>query len=141
MKSNRAEGRIRTRTCRTFRPALLARLDPLVETAKVYAPAATSQNTNRAYAAEWRDYLRRRQSHGADARALADPGTDGLYLAALPSAARQARTVGAIERRLSALVWQFAQRGLPFDRGDRHVATVLAGIRRTRGSPPVQKGR
>ena len=28
---------------------------------------------------------------------------------------------------------------LPFDRRDRHVATVLAGVRRTHGRPPVQK--
>ena len=42
------------------RPAdapLPAKLEPLVETAKAYARAATSQNTNRAYAADWRDYL------------------------------------------------------------------------------------
>jgi len=28
---------------------------------------------------------------------------------------------------------------LPFDRKDRHVATVLAGVRRTHGRPAVQK--
>ena len=51
----------------------------------------------------------------------------------------RAGTVTTIERRLSALAWQFAQRSLPFDRKDRHVATVLAGVRRTHGQPPVQK--
>jgi integrase len=49
------------------------------------------------------------------------------------------RTVATIERRLSALAWNFAQRALPFDRKDRHVATVLAGVRRTHGRPPVEK--
>ena len=53
--------------------------------------------------------------------------------------AAKARTVATIERRLSALAWKFAQRALPFDRKDRHVATVLAGVRRTHGQPPVQK--
>ena len=85
---------------------------------------------------------------GAPARAstckpLADPECVGLYLAALASGAKGAggrpRTVGTIERRLSALVWNFSQRALPFDRKDRHVATVLAGVRRTHGRPPVQK--
>src|SRR5271166_6876284 len=37
-------------------PPLPARLAPLAETARDYARAATSQNTNRAYAADWRHY-------------------------------------------------------------------------------------
>ncbi len=36
--------------------SLPANLEPLAETARAYARAATSQNTNRAYAADWRDY-------------------------------------------------------------------------------------
>lgn len=44
-----------------------------------------------------------------------------------------------IERRLSSLTWTYAQRGQPLDRKDRHIATVLAGIRNTHGRPPVQK--
>ena len=127
---------------------LPATLEPLVETARSYARAATSRNTNRAYAADWRDYLRWRSRQGLDLRPLADPECVGLYLAALASggegaggngAGGKARTVATIERRLSALVWNFAQRSLPFDRKDRHVATVLAGVRRTHGRPPVQK--
>ena len=124
-------------------PPLPAKLEPLVETARAYARAATSKNTNRAYAADWRDYLRWRARQGLDLKPLADPECVGLYLAALASGATgaggKARTVATIERRLSALVWNFAQRALPFDRKDRHVATVLAGVRRTHGQPPVQK--
>ena len=108
---------------------LPAKLEPLVETARAYARAATSQNTNRAYAADWRDYLRWRARQGLDLKPLADPECVGLYCAALASGAKGAggrsRTVATIERRLSALVWNFAQRALPFDRKDRHVATVL----------------
>jgi integrase len=51
----------------------------------------------------------------------------------------KARSVATIERRLSALAWNFAQRGLPFDRNDRHIATVLAGVRRTHARPPQGK--
>ena len=77
--------------------------------------------------------MRWRARQGLDARPLADPERVGLYLAALASAAEGAggrpRAVVTIERRLSALAWNFAQRALPFDRKDRHVATVLAGVR------------
>ena len=118
--------------------ALPARLAPLVETAKDYARAATSAHTNRAYASDWRDFLGWRVRLGLEARPLNDAETVGLYLAALASHARP-KSVATIERRLSALVWQFAQRGLAFDRRDRHVATVLAGVRRTHGRPPAQK--
>ncbi len=118
-------------------------LEPLVDTARAYARAATSRNTNRASAADWHDYLRWRSRQGLEARPLADPECVGLYLAALASGAGgaggKARTVATIERRLSALAWNFAQRALPFDRKDRHVATLLAGVRRTHGRPPVQK--
>ena len=38
------------------RAPLPARLEPLVETARAYARAATSENTNRAYAADWRHF-------------------------------------------------------------------------------------
>ena len=131
----------RARTTR--RGPLPSKLEPLAETARAYARAATSRNTNRAYAADWRGYLRWRARQGLDARPLADPECVGLYLAALASGAEGAggrpRAVVTIERRLSALAWNFAQRALPYDRKDRHVATVLAGVRRTHGRPPVQK--
>jgi hypothetical protein len=39
-------------------PPLPSRLEPLAETARAYARAATFKNTNRAYATAWRDYLR-----------------------------------------------------------------------------------
>ncbi len=48
---------------------LPAKLEPLVETARAYARAATSENTNRAYAADWREYLRWRARQGPDASA------------------------------------------------------------------------
>jgi len=118
-------------------PAFPSRLEPLVETARTYARAATSQNTNRAYAADWRDYLGWRLRQGLESRPLADVETVGLYLAALASGG--GRCVATIERRLSALAWHFAQGGLAFDRRNPHVATVLAGIRRTHGRPPAQK--
>src|SRR5271166_5566113 len=120
--------------------SLPARLEPLAEAARDYARAATSQSTNRAYAADWRHFTAwaRRQNLPA---LPPDPQVLGLYIAACASGAAgpKACSVSTIERRLSALTWSFAQRGQPMDRKDRHVATVLAGIRRTQGRPPEQK--
>ena len=121
---------------------LPARLERLAEAARDYAKASSSANTRRAYAADWKHYSAwcRRQNLPA---LPPDPQVIGLYIAAQASGAaagdRKANSVGTIERRLSALAWNFAQRGQPMDRADRHVATVLAGIRRTHGRPPVQK--
>ena len=122
------------------RAALPARLEPLAETARDYSRAATSQNTNRAYAADWRHYCAWARRQNLEPLPP-DPQVLGLYIAACASGAvgPSACSVRTIERRLSALTWNFAQRGENFDRKDRHVATVLAGIRRTQGRPPEQK--
>lgn len=43
------------------------------------------------------------------------------------------------ERHLSGMAWQYQQRGFTLDHKDRHIATVLAGIKRKHARPPVQK--
>ena len=48
-------------------------------------------------------------------------------------------SVASLERRLSGIAWHYRQFGQPLDTQDRHIATVLAGIRRAHGRPPVQK--
>jgi len=65
----------------------------------------------------------------------------GQYLAdlAAPVGNPPAIRVTTIERRLSSLTWHFQQRGFTLDREDRHIATVLAGIKRKHGRPSVQK--
>lgn len=71
-----------------------------------------------------------------------DPQTVGLYVAALASGADTGTPTGkkkcrsTIERRLSSLTWNYAQRGLSLDRKDRHIATVMAGIRNGPRAPP-----
>jgi integrase len=117
-------------------------LADLADRARGYAKASSSSNTRRAYEADWRHFLAwtRRQSLPA---LPVDPQVIGLYIAAEASGAaspnRRPSSVATIERRLSALVWHYAQRGQPLDRKDRHIATVLAGVRRTHARPPVQK--
>ena len=115
-------------------------LDRLVETARDYARAAASENTLKAYKADWAHYSRWCRLRGSEPL---PPSHElvGLYLAdlAAPGGKAPALSVATIERRLSGLVWNFAQRGSALDRRDRHIATVLAGIKRKHARPPVQK--
>jgi integrase len=48
-------------------------------------------------------------------------------------------SVATLERRLSGIAWHYRQIGEPLDTQDRHIATVLAGIRRRHARPPTQK--
>jgi integrase len=115
-------------------------LDRLVETARDYARQAVSENTLKAYAKDWAHFARWCRMRGADPLPPS-PQLIGLYIAdlAAPGGKAPALSVNSIERRLSGLAWGFAQRGQRMDRKDRHIATVLAGIRRKHARPSVQK--
>ncbi len=121
-------------------------LDRLVETARDYARQAASENTIKAYAKDWAHFARWCRMRGAEP-VPPSPQLIGLYIADLaapggkaPSqSASRPLSVSSIERRLSGLGWGFAQRGARLDRKDRHIASVLAGIRRKHARPPVQK--
>jgi integrase len=115
-------------------------LDRLVDTARDYAKASTAENTNKAYAADWKHFARWCRLKGAEPL---PPSSEmiGLYLAdlAAPTNGSPTLSVSTIERRLSGLAWNYAQRGFALDRKNRHIATVLAGIKRKHARPPVQK--
>ncbi|RNF33281.1 tyrosine-type recombinase/integrase [Paracoccus methylarcula] len=115
-------------------------LDRLVHTARDYARAAVSDNTLKAYAQDWAHFARWCRMKGTDPLPPA-PEMIGLYLAdlAAPVDGAPALSVTTIERRLSGLAWNYTQRGFALARSDRHIATVLAGIRRRHARPPVQK--
>ncbi|RWG10914.1 MAG: integrase [Mesorhizobium sp.] len=119
-----------------------ARLEVLVETATDYARAASSENTQAAYAKDWRHFAGWCRREGFEPM---PPSSQviGLYIGACaagdPKRGLAALSVATIERRLSGLAWNFNQRGVPMDRADRHIATVLAGIRRKHAKPPRQK--
>ncbi|NTF72588.1 tyrosine-type recombinase/integrase [Agrobacterium rhizogenes] len=119
-----------------------ARLEALVETATAYANAARSDNTRNAYAKDWRHFTAWCRLEGFDPL---PPSSQviGLYIGACASGDSKrnapALSVATIERRLAGLAWNFTQRGASMDRSDRHIATVLAGIRRKHGTPPRQK--
>ena len=115
-------------------------LDRLVDAAREYAKVSTAENTNKAYAADWKHFARWCRMKGTDPL---PPSTEmvGLYLAdlAAPTGPSPALLVSTIDRRLSGLAWNYVQRGFSLDRKDRHIASVLAGIKRKHARPPVQK--
>lgn len=119
-----------------------AHLEKLVDRARDYVEAASSANTRRAYAADWKHFASwcRRQSVETFPP---DPQVVGLYITACASGTatgdKKPNSVSTIERRLSSLAWNYSQRGQPLDRKDRHIATVLASIRNSHASPPRQK--
>ena len=115
-------------------------LDRLVDTARDYARAAASDNTLKAYAKDWAHFARWCRMKGAEPLPPS-PEMIGLYLADLASGSgpSPALSVSTIDRRLSGLAWNYAQRGFALDRKDRHIASVLAGIKRKHARPPVQK--
>ena len=116
------------------------KLDRLVETAREYARQAASENTLKAYAKDWAAFARWCRMRGVEPLPPS-PEVIGLYIAdlAAPFGKAAPLSVSSIERRLSGLGWGFAQRGARLDRKDRHIASVLAGIRRKHARPPMQK--
>lgn len=115
-------------------------LAALGEKARDYARNARSDNTRRAYEADWRQFASWLRRQGLDPLPP-DPQTVGLYLAACmqDSPGRSALSVSSLERRLSGICWRYRQLGDPLDASDPHISTVLAGIRRAHARPPAQK--
>lgn len=115
-------------------------LDRLVDIARDYARASTAENTSKAYTADWKHFARWCRLKGTDPLPPS-PEMIGLYLTdlAAPTNGTPALSVSTIDRRLSGLACNYAQRGFSLDRKDRHIATVLAGIKRKHARPPVQK--
>ncbi len=119
-------------------------LERLVDKARDYANKATAENTNKAYENDWAHFsswCRRRGAEPLSGHLTPDPQLIGLYITecAAPQDGSTALAVSTIERRLSGLSWNYTQRGQRLDRKDRHIATVLAGIRRKHAKPPEQK--
>jgi hypothetical protein len=125
------------RRAKTTSPPLPAHLERLADRASDYFEAASAANTRRVYASDWKQFAGWCRSQGLEALPPS-PQTVGLYITACASGAAdgQPNSVTTIERRLSALTWHYAQCGMPLDRNDRDIATVLAGIRNTHAALP-----
>lgn len=121
---------------------LPAHLENLADRARDYVEAASSANTRRAYGSDWKHFASWCRRQGVE-MFPPDPQVVCLYITACASGKatgdKKPNSVSTIERRLSSLTWNYAQRGRPLDRQDRHIATVMAGIRNRHASPPRQK--
>ena len=143
MSDNEQDDKVHTDDRSIALPAHVAgsgTLDRLVDTARAYAKAATAENTNKAYAADWKHFTRWCRMKGTEPL---PPSTEmiGLYITNLAAGDSKAPALSpsTIELRLSGLAWNYQQRGMTLDRKDRHIATVLAGIKNSHFRPPVQK--
>src|SRR4029077_21007524 len=111
---------------------LSGRLAGLAETAKGYARSAQADNTRRAYEADWKMFASWLRRQGLS-ETPPDPEAVGLYLAAQVERGGAELSVATLERRLSGIAWRYRQLAQPLDLRDRHIATVLAGIRPRHG--------
>jgi hypothetical protein len=85
-------------------------LGRLIDTARDYAEASTAENTNKAYAADWKHFNRWCRLKGTEPLPPS-PEMIGLYVADLAAPARKAPalSVSTIERRLSGLAWNYSR--------------------------------
>ncbi|MCO6180733.1 tyrosine-type recombinase/integrase [Ciceribacter sp. RN22] len=121
-------------------------LQDLTDRARTYVEAASSANTRKAYAADWKHFSAWCRRQGLSPLPP-DPEIVGLYITACasgsaagtPARGGKPNSVSTIERRLAAIGWNCAQRGMPLDRKNRAIATVMAGIRNKHAAPPRQK--
>src|SRR5262249_54986314 len=99
-----------------------------------YARQAKAESTRRAYASDWADFAGWCQVQQRSALP-ADAGTIALYVTALAGE----RKVATIQRRIAAIsqAHQFAGHESPT--GHVVVRTVMAGIRRAKGTAQVGK--
>jgi site-specific recombinase XerD len=110
-------------------------LGPVAESAREYVRQAKASNTRRAYASDWRHFTAWCAGHGL-APLPASPDTVALYLSALAHAAKTS-TIG---RRVSSISQAHQMAGYD-PPPTRHITvrTVLAGIRRTKGTAEAGK--
>lgn len=99
-----------------------------------FASAATSENTRRAYAGQWRSFSAWCAARGLEALP-ASPGTVALYASALADAGRK---VASIEQAMAAVSAAHGAAGHTSPRDDANLRKVLRGIRRTLGTAQRQ---
>lgn len=99
-----------------------------------------SANTAKAYAADWKHFGRWCRLNGTSPLPPS-PAVIARYLTELtmtdPKADRLA--VSTIERRLSGLCWNYAQRGSVLDRKAPEIIDALVEARRSHARPPARK--
>ena len=127
-------GEILARTGRTERTDLSGEMARLEEDARDFAFASKSENTRRAYRADWTDFTAWCAEHGR-LPLPAHPQTLALFLT------DRARTckVSTLQRRLSCISVAHRLAGLESPTQSGMVRTVWAGIKRSKGVAPDRK--
>jgi integrase len=124
----------------------LVLIEETVEQAKEYAKASQAENTQRAYKSDLADFTRYCEAHGFDPLP-ASPQTVALYLTDL-SSTKSVRSnsgemveasVATVLRRMVAIAQAHKRAGLPNPINDPHVRSIVAGIKRTRGTAQRKK--
>jgi site-specific recombinase XerD len=116
----------------TINPAAIA---TLVEQTRKYVENAKSDNTKRAYQADWRHFTAWCEQHRV-APLPAAPATVGYYLAALAGAGYKSST---LTRRLASIAEAHRSAGFETPTTSAEVKAVWSGIRRTHGTAQAGK--
>ena len=107
---------------------------PLPEQVREYIRASKAENTLRGYSADWRDFCA-----WSDAHCLSPlPATPESVAAYIAECAGRLK-VGSIQRRLNAITEAHKAVGLESPTHSPMVRNTMKGIRRTKGTAPVQK--
>lgn len=112
----------------------LAPLAAYAESARDYIRQAKAENTVRAYRTDWQHFTDWSQSHERQVLP-ATPETVALYLSALADTHK----VSTLTRRISAISQAHQMAGFESPTATVVVRTLMAGIRRARGTAPTVK--
>jgi len=123
-----------TRTPAALDPAIRAALAALAEEAHAYTQDLHAANTKRAYRADWADFAAWCGAHELAALPAA-PATVALYLT---DRAKGCKT-STLARRLCSIAGAHKAAGQPSPTADPAVRTLLAGIRRAKGTKQERK--
>jgi site-specific recombinase XerD len=107
---------------------------PSLEQVREYIRASKAENTLRGYQSDWRDFCAWCEGHGLCPLPTA-PESVAAYIAECAGHLKP----GSIQRRLNAIAEAHKTMGLESPTHTALVANTMKGIRRTKGTAPVQK--
>src|SRR5580700_9345132 len=107
---------------------------PSLDHAREFIRASKAENTLRGYRSDWRNFVAWCEGH-AVSPLPASPETVAAYIADCAGHLK----VGTIQRRLNAIAEAHKAVGVESPTHTPMVANTMKGIRRTKGTAPVQK--
>jgi len=112
-----------------------------IEAARDFAKRSTPPNTVRAYESDWRLFSSWCDRMSIDA-SRPDPQYVAAYLSGLATGMNERKrtySVATIERHLSSICWRYRLGGMPLDRKDGRISSVIRGIRNATMKLPARK--